>query len=94
MLTIVFVHGLRGSREGTWTKDGVLWPATLLAKDIEGSRIYLFGYDSGIIHWDQASVSRTELENDAEDLCAQLAAQRSKTNTVRLPRPGRTSDVD
>ena len=94
MLSIVFVHGLRGSREGTWTKDGVLWPATLLAKDIEGSRIYLFGYDSGIIHRDQASVSRTELENDAEDLCAQLAAQRSKTDTVRLPRPGRTSDVD
>ena len=86
MPSIVFVHGLRGSREGTWTRDGVLWPEVLLTKDIEGSRIYLFGYDSSITHWDQASVPRTELENDAEDLCAKLVAQRSKTNTVRLPR--------
>lgn len=86
MLSIVFVHGLRGSIEGTWTKDGVLWPKAFLAKDIEDSRISLFGYDSGIIHWDQANLARTKLENDAEGLCGHLAAQRSKTDTVRLPR--------
>lgn len=69
-----------------WIKDGVLWPELLLPKDIEDSRIYLFGSDSGITHRDQASVPRTELEYDAEDLCAKLAAQRSQTGTVRLPK--------
>ena len=74
-------------------KDGVLWPETLLAKDIEDSRIYLFGYDSSITHWDQANVPRTEIENDAEDLCAKLAVQRSETDTVRLLRLLLASDV-
>jgi len=70
---------------GTWTKDGVLWPNDLLPKDIPESRIFLFGYDSGITHLDQSSVTKTEIHSDAEDLCAKLAAERSKTNTEELP---------
>ncbi|KAF2035728.1 hypothetical protein EK21DRAFT_84144 [Setomelanomma holmii] len=45
---IVFVHGLRGGRESTWTKEEVLWPSELLKVDIKNSRIIGFGYDSGI----------------------------------------------
>jgi protein SERAC1 len=66
----------------TWTKNGVLWPKELLPKDVPKSRIYLFGYDTGITHWDQNEVQRTEIHSDADDLCARLDAERSKTNTV------------
>ena len=66
----------------TWTKDGVLWPRDLLPKDIPNSRVFLFGYDSGITHRDQSTVTKTEIHSDAEDLCAKLAAERSATKTV------------
>ncbi|KAK3175923.1 hypothetical protein OEA41_007245 [Lepraria neglecta] len=39
IVDIVFVHGLGGSRYGTWTKDNVLWPRELLAKDYPRARI-------------------------------------------------------
>ncbi|KAI1764697.1 hypothetical protein GGR53DRAFT_520137 [Hypoxylon sp. FL1150] len=54
---IVFLHGLRGDMHGTWTKDGVIWPKDLLPKDVPESRIFLFGFDSGIVHRDQSSRS-------------------------------------
>ena len=37
--SIVFVHGLRGSRHGTWTKDGVFWPQDILPKDHPRARV-------------------------------------------------------
>lgn len=47
--SIVFVHGLTGNRESTWThKNGVFWPE-LLANDIQGARIMTFGYDADVI---------------------------------------------
>ncbi|KAI3572864.1 Alpha/Beta hydrolase protein [Fusarium oxysporum f. sp. albedinis] len=82
---VVFLHGLRGDREKTWTEDGVLWPKDLLPQDIPESRIYLFGYDTGITHRDQSSVTKTEIHSDAEDFCAKLAAERSSTNTEDRP---------
>ncbi|EXA29670.1 hypothetical protein FOVG_18861 [Fusarium oxysporum f. sp. pisi HDV247] len=82
---VVFLHGLRGDREKTWTQDGVLWPKDLLPQDIPESRIFLFGYDTGITHRDQSSVTKTEIHSDAEDLCAKLAAERSSTGTEDRP---------
>ena len=43
LVDIVFVHGLGGSRYGTWKKDGVLWPQTLLAQDFPEARIMTVG---------------------------------------------------
>jgi hypothetical protein len=45
---IVFIHGLGGGSQHTWTKDGVLWPRDLLSKQAPfvSTAIHLFGYDS------------------------------------------------
>lgn len=82
-ISIVFVHGLRGGRESTWTKDGVIWPKELLSKDIPKSRILSFGYDSGVVHSDIAEVTQGSLADDARSLCSLLDDVRKKTNTVR-----------
>lgn len=73
--------------EKTWTKDGVLWPAEVLPKDLPDSRIFLFGYDSGITHRNREDVTKTEIHSDADDLCAKLTAERSMSHTVSEPQP-------
>jgi hypothetical protein len=76
------VHGLRGSREGTWTKDRVLWPQQLLKNDIKNSRIIGYGYDSGIVHAGTADVVQGSVEHDAQRLCDLLHGLRVDTGTV------------
>ncbi|KAI8962531.1 Alpha/Beta hydrolase protein [Daldinia sp. FL1419] len=82
---IVFLHGLRGDIEKTWTKEGVLWPKDLLPQDIPESRIFLFGYDTSITQRDPSRVANTEIHSDANDLCTKLAAERSSTDTNERP---------
>ncbi|KAF4464586.1 ribonuclease p mrp [Fusarium albosuccineum] len=79
---IIFLHGLRGEIEQTWTKDGVFWPKDLLPSDVPESRIFVFGYDANILSHDQSGATKTEIHSDAEDICAKLAAKRLETNTV------------
>ncbi|KAK6075257.1 hypothetical protein SCUP515_06034 [Seiridium cupressi] len=45
---LIFVHGLGGGSEHTWTHDGVLWPRDLLPGEgaFEATSIHTFGYDS------------------------------------------------
>jgi hypothetical protein len=44
---MVFIHGLNGHRELTWTADnGIMWPRDLLAGVVPTARILGFGYDS------------------------------------------------
>jgi hypothetical protein len=79
----VFVHGLLGDKLKTWTADnGTLWPEQLLAKDVPNARIITFGYDSSIVNV-FGQVSQNGMKDNANNLCAQLAAIRSDTNTVR-----------
>lgn len=45
---IIFVHGLGGGSEHTWTKDGIFWPRDLLPaqEPFQDAGIHTFGYDS------------------------------------------------
>ena len=45
---IVFVHGLGGGSEHTWSKGSILWPRDLLPAEeaFANVSIYTFGYDS------------------------------------------------
>jgi len=49
--SIVFVHGLRGHRRETWTKDDVCWPKELLSKEkaLSHIRVLTFGYDANVV---------------------------------------------
>jgi hypothetical protein len=48
----MFVHGLRGHRTKTWTKDNVCWPKDLLSNEeaLSHTRVLAFGYDANIVN--------------------------------------------
>ncbi len=83
----MFVHGLHGSKEATWTaevkNEKILWPRDLLQQDIKEARILTWGYDSYIAHfWTKSSVGN--VDTHAKNLCADLSSLRENTNTVRI----------
>ncbi|KAI9888239.1 MAG: hypothetical protein M1814_000936 [Vezdaea aestivalis] len=51
-ISLVFLHGLTGDRDGTWTAPGCTdpWPKTLLAEDLPQARIISYGYDANVVH--------------------------------------------
>ncbi|MCJ1379890.1 hypothetical protein MMC17_002993 [Xylographa soralifera] len=79
---IIFVHGLTGHREETWTAKGVKdsWPQTLLPQIISQSRILTFGYDAKVADW-VSEVSKNRLGNHAEGLLEAVASYREGDNT-------------
>ncbi|KAK3172720.1 hypothetical protein OEA41_006044 [Lepraria neglecta] len=80
---ILFVHGLFGSREDTWTEDRILWPRDLLPNDVPNARIMTFGYDADVVKLDASQVTNNTMETHAADLCSALATLRASTSTVR-----------
>ncbi|KAI1393609.1 uncharacterized protein F4822DRAFT_18521 [Hypoxylon trugodes] len=69
-LDIVFVHGLFGSRTGTWTKGGVCYPRDLLGQDMSDSRVIAWG-------WGGALSSNGTFSDQAESLLADISRLRS-----------------
>lgn len=80
---IVFVHGLTGNRETTWTHKQTknFWPQTLLPQDLPNARIFTFGYDADIIGTLEAAGSST-LRDHGKSLANDLALRRMKSRSV------------
>ncbi|KAJ5964901.1 uncharacterized protein N7479_004777 [Penicillium vulpinum] len=73
---IVFVHGLTGNREKTWThENGTLWPRDLLSKDLSTARIMTFGYDIDIFSFTSITFS-DRLNDHSQSLAYAIVSQR------------------
>lgn len=83
--SVVFVHGLTGNRESTWTHKSskTFWPQTLLPVDLPNIRIFTFGYDADIIRALDTAGSET-LRDHGKSLAFDLAMRRMQTRSVRL----------
>ncbi|KAK3291981.1 uncharacterized protein B0H64DRAFT_408650 [Chaetomium fimeti] len=75
---IVFVHGLRGRRAGTWSKDGICWPQHLLGNDLNNVRVITWGYDATVANAFHAA-SKESIFGHADTLLEDLARLRVGT---------------
>ena len=83
--SIVFIHGLTGDRESTWTAKGAAtgWPELFLPNDLPEARIITYGYDADVVNfWSMAS-QNTVGDHSAKFLTS-LSNLRDRTNTVCL----------
>ncbi|KAJ5249545.1 hypothetical protein N7524_011861 [Penicillium chrysogenum] len=78
-IDIVFVHGLEGDREVTWTaKDATdPWSKTLLPGIFPAARILTFGYDPSVPK-DQGVMPEDIVAKHAHDLLESLSSSRKK----------------
>lgn len=82
---MVFVHGLTGGRESTWTetKSKVFWPKDLLHHEIPNARIMTFGYDADIVNI-LTPASSNNIRNHGQALAHELGLKRKRSKTVSL----------
>jgi len=85
---IVFVHGLTGNRESTWSHEKTLWPETLLPKELGEyglqARIITFGYDANVVGMLETAGSN-RLRDHGKSLAEDLALRRWQSRTSRRP---------
>lgn len=81
--SIVFIHGLTGDREKTWTATHASepWPKTLLPSKLPTARILTYGYDAFVADW-KGVVSHSRIANHAYNLLTYLASYREEDDTV------------
>lgn len=73
---IVFVHGLNGHPQKTWTaeKSRIFWPLQLLPPILaeQRARILVYGYDASVTSFTDG-VSKDKIHNHAENLVSNLS---------------------
>lgn len=82
LVHIVFVHGLGGGSEHTWTKGSTFWPRDFLPREdaCRNSAIHSFGYDSNFKSGNVLDISdfaRSLLGNmlDSPDILRSMVSQ-------------------
>lgn len=83
--SVIFVHGLNGDREKTWTADDASspWPKSLLTSRVLNARILTFGYDSNVTDW-RGMVSKNRIGHHSMNMLTAIATYRESDDTVRL----------
>ena len=79
----MFIHGLTGDRESTWTAKGAAacWLELFLLNDLPEARIITYGYDADVVNfWSMAS--QNTIGDHSQKLLLSLANLRDSTNTV------------
>ncbi|XTI88791.1 hypothetical protein V2W45_1307553 [Cenococcum geophilum] len=86
VVDIVFVHGLTGDREKTWTAKNATapWPQILLPSKIPNARVLTFGYDAYVADW-RGMVSKNRIGNHSWNLLTALTTYREDDNTDDRP---------
>jgi hypothetical protein len=85
LTSILFIHGLTGDREKTWTAKNTSepWPRTLLPSKVPNARVLTFGYNAYVADWREL-VSQVRIGNHAMNLLTTLVSYREDDDTVRL----------
>ncbi|KAI9851995.1 MAG: Ankyrin-1 [Thelocarpon superellum] len=75
---LVFIHGLRGDRLKTWSKDGVVWPRDLLPSRLPNTRIMAWGYDADVMTFfpGGGNTSQSSIFQHAKNLLEDLQDER------------------
>ena len=86
--SVVFVHGLRGDRIKSWSRDDVCWPRDLLAEDLKQARIITYGYDADVTHAFKQS-SHASIFGIGQSFLRDISRLRRSAEEVsrRTPRP-------
>lgn len=83
---IVFIHGLTGDRERTWTHptNGICWPRDILPQSLPGARILTFGYDAYVVRA-RDHVASIDIAHHANDFLNCLANERMDSKSAKRP---------
>ncbi|CAI4218829.1 unnamed protein product [Parascedosporium putredinis] len=83
VVDIVFIHGLTGDRERTWTAHDAdePWPKTLLPSQLPKARTLTYGYDAYVTNW-TGVVAQSRVHNHAWGLLTSLATYREQDDSA------------